>query len=253
MMTMCLFHVKTAAVSSVYKSRDITAACDAILESGFDYIEVMAYPPHVDLSGSLVARDLLSPYEGKISGFGIYENLADLRETHRVQAVEKTLTLIELCSRTKGMYIVCQTGITPSFLKSEARAAFEKSLDQILPAAHEHQVTLAFENARSTLLSTVEETISFLAQHTDPAVCLTIDPVNFYEAQCSLYDIEPLIPRTVNVHVKNVIHGEEAPASHGEVDFRKVLSMPWNCIFTAEYEETARTEEFLQDALSLLR
>ncbi|MGC1122332.1 MAG: TIM barrel protein [Candidatus Methanofastidiosia archaeon] len=245
--------MKTAAVSSVYKSRDVAAACDAILDIGFDCVEVMAYPPHVDLSQKFITLDKLSPYEGNISGFGIYENLCDLREDHRMHAVEKTIACIELCSRTGGTFIVCQTGITPSFLKSEAGSAFEKSLGQILPAAHDYQVRLAIENARATLLSTVEETVSFLAHHKDPVICLTVDPVNFSAVQCSPYNVENLGSRTVNLHLKNVVCGEEAPVSQGEVDFQRILSFPWDCVLTVEYEDTARTEEFLLDAISFLR
>ncbi|MBU7014843.1 MAG: sugar phosphate isomerase/epimerase [Theionarchaea archaeon] len=240
--------MKTAAVSSVYKSRDLTAACDAILDIGYDCVEVMAYPPHVDLSQTSRVQEVLSPYEGHISGFGIYENLCDLRENYRIKAVEETITCIELCNRTGGEFVVCQTGIAPSFLRNEASSAFEKSLDRILPAAHDFQVCLALENAPSTLLATVEETSSFLDHHTDPAICLTVDPVNFFAAQCSPSDAERLVRRTVNLHLKNVASGREAPVSQGEVDFHRVLSFPWTSVFTAEYEETAMTEEFLRDA-----
>lgn len=253
MILLCCVIVKIAAVSSVYKSRDLAAACDAILDIGFDSIEVMAYPPHVDLSQISMAQDVLSPYQGKVSGFGIYENLCDLREDHRMHAVQKVTSCIELCSRTKGEFVVCQSGMVPSFLRNDMATAFEKSLSEILPVACQFQVHLAIENAPATLLATVEETVSFLSTHTDPSISLTVDPVNFSAAQCSPYELEDLVYRTVNLHLKNVASEEEAPVSHGEVDFRKVLSHPWDSVLTAEYEETERTEEFLQDAISFLR
>lgn len=244
--------VKTAALSSAYKSADIATACDTILEIGFDYIEVMAYPPHVDLGNVSLTADKLSSYENHISGLGIYENLADLRDNQRREAVLKTITLIELCSTVQGTFIVCQTGIAPSFLRDEAEKAFEKSLNEILPVAHAYNVKIALENAKNTLLSTVEDVIHFLDGHPDDFICLTVDPVNFYESQSNPYT-KALCTRTENLHLKNVSNGEETSLKTGEVDVHTVLSLPWECIHAVEYEETPHTDQFLRDALNFMR
>lgn len=252
MITLYLFYVKTAALSSAYKSRDVARACDTILDMGFDCVEVMAYLPHVNLQHISATADALSPYEGRISGFGIYENLADLREQQRLEAVQKTIACIELCSKTGGAFVVLQTGLAPSFLRHEAETTFEQSLSHIVPAARQYNVKLAFENATNTLLSTTEEVFSFVKAHPDDHICLTVDPVNFYESKSPCH-IEKLQSKTVNLHVKNVSGGKEAPLETGDVDFQDILSRGWDCIYTAEYEESPQTHQFLSNALQVVR
>lgn len=233
--------------SNAFKKTTLTQAAREIASAGYRGIEVMAdvphaYPPQFGPQQRTELRSLLSDLHLQVSNINAFTLFArgdtyhptwiERDDAARNLRIEHTIAAIQLAGDLSSRTISIQPGgpmIGTGLTMDQAARRFADGLDAILPAARQHNITIAIEPEPGLLIQSIEEFINFKKRFFDsePLIamncdmghlfCVGDDPVNI---------VQRYLPHIAHVHLEDIgqnhVH-QHLPLGKGAMDIKGIL------------------------------
>lgn len=236
--------------SNAFKKTTLAQAACEIASAGYRGIEVMAdvphaYPPQFDPQQRAEFGSLLLNLHLQVSNINAFTLFArgdtyhptwiERDDAARNLRIEHTIAAIQLARDLSSRTISIQPGgpmigeAAGGLTMDQAARRFADGLDAILPAARQHNITIAIEPEPGLLIQSIEEFINFKKRFFDsePLIamncdmghlfCVGDDPVNI---------VQRYLQHIAHVHLEDIAQNhvhQHLPLGKGAMDIPGIL------------------------------
>ena len=261
---------RLAFSSNAFKKNTLDEAIDAIADTGYAGVELMAdlhhaYPPTMDQPRRQHTQQHLAQRNLPISNVNAFTLFACGDTYHptwiesdprrRRQRIDHTLNCIDLASQFGARTISLQPGgplIGTTLSRDDAAHLFAEGISQVLPRAKEKNLILAIEPEPGLLIESAGEYLEFKNRFfkSEPAVLMNCDIGHLFCVGDDPADVvRRLAEHIAHVHLedigKNRVHQHLTPGK-GVIDFptifaalRDIAYAGWVTVELYPYETTA--------------
>lgn len=204
--------MKVSLFSQSLFALPLTEAINATAEIGFPAIELACMKPHFDIEVALENPDRIAKQVRNaglvVSALSLFNNFTD--EKQKLQSclddqIEKAVTYIRLAPLFKTKVIKMTPGPPGSAIATEEQwRCLGIALEQLVPAAEEACVCLAFETHMRQLTDTLAGAKRLIEMAKSDVIGLTVDFSNLTFAGESMSEVVSVLAgRMYNTHLKN--------------------------------------------------
>jgi sugar phosphate isomerase/epimerase len=262
--------IHLAFSTNAFKKNSLDEAVTAIAHAGYGGVELMAdvphcYPATFGADDRKRLRDRLDELDLMVSNVNAFTLFAQGDTYHptwieddasaRQARIEHTISAIELAAEFGAGTVSLQPGgplIGSTLTRAAASERFAEGLNQVLPTARKHQITLAVEPEPGLLIQTSQEYLDFKNQFFAREDCIRMN-CDLGHLFCVGEDPASVIshmPREIaHIHLEDIdsnrVHQHLAPG-RGAIDFRSIFSAlrginytGWVTVELYPYETTA--------------
>jgi len=261
---------RLAFSSNAFKKNTLDEAIDAIADTGYAGVELMAdlhhsYPPTMDEPRRRHTRQHLAQGDLPVSNVNAFTLFACGDTYHptwiesdalrRRQRIDHTLNCIDLASQFGARTISLQPGgplIGTTLSRDDAAHLFAEGISQVLPRAKEKNLILAIEPEPGLLIESAGEYLEFKNRFfkSEPAVLMNCDIGHLFCVGDDPADVvRRLAEHVAHVHLedigKNRVHQHLTPGK-GVIDFPAIFAAlrdidyaGWVTVELYPYETTA--------------
>jgi sugar phosphate isomerase/epimerase len=262
--------IRVAFSTNAFKKNTLAEAIAAIAAIGYRGVELMADVPHayphaLDAGERTELKKHLATLGLSVSNINAFTLFAEGDTYHptwidadpakRDIRIRHTLDCIDLAADMDSPTISLQPGgplIGSDLSRGDAAIRFADGLRQVLPRAHQRNITLAIEPEPGLLIQTAAEYLEFKTTffHDEPAVRMNCDIGHLFCVEEDPADVIRAMPREIaHVHLEDIgenrVHQHLTPGK-GAIDFPSIFAAlddirysGWVTVELYPYETTA--------------
>lgn len=214
-----------------YNDLSLEDALGTIARLGFRYVDIGS-GPHLDLEAAAKSpgreaqriRDLLNYYDLQLADLYLllpYLNDADPDRRDAQLSLFERLIPFAIALETPGITI--SPGVEGADGPAVALARSVPVLMDIVQAVEDVDVRISFEPHMDSPVTTPDTALAMV--QAIPGMSLTLDPAHFLVQGYRMNEIEPLLPYTAHLHLRQAVKGRlQTPFRQGRLDLQELVA-----------------------------